>query len=159
MTLLIIGIGIPGSGKTTFLKKLAAKKGLAYLSPDEVRKELTGNEGDQTVNAQAWSIAKGRLASLLADEESVVFDATFAKSDERREFLEFARRKNATVVHGYYFDVPLEIAKERNANRSRVVRDTALERLHAQLQERPPMKEEGFDTLFLVDEFERVLAT
>lgn len=153
MTLLVMGIGIPGSGKTTFLKHLAEERGYEYLSPDLIRKELTGSEIDQSKNTQVWSIARGRLAQRLANEESVVFDATFAKGVERREFIEYARAKGVTVLHGYYFDVPLEVAKERNATRRRTVRESALERLYTLLQDDPPTIQEGFDTLFIVDEY------
>jgi predicted kinase len=155
MTLLVMGIGIPGSGKSTFLEKLAKQRNYFYLSVDAVRKELAGNEADQSVNTQAWSIARGRLAQRLAHEESVVFDATFAKGEERREFIQYAREKGVTVLHGYYFDVPLDIAKERNAQRKRAVRESALDRLHTELQKDPPTEAEGFDTLFTVDEYGR----
>jgi predicted kinase len=45
-------------------------------------------------------------------------------------------------VEAVYFDVPLEVCRERNLRRERVVPDDALERMAAKLA--PPEVAEGF---------------
>jgi predicted kinase len=52
MSQAIIGIGIPGSGKTTYLKPLAARMGLPYVSLDDIRQELTGDAADHGQHAR-----------------------------------------------------------------------------------------------------------
>ena len=42
MKKLIMGIGIPGSEKTTVLKTFAEKYNYSYICPDDIRLELTG---------------------------------------------------------------------------------------------------------------------
>jgi len=37
MKKVIMGIGIPGSGKTTILKEFADKNGYEYICPDDIR--------------------------------------------------------------------------------------------------------------------------
>jgi predicted kinase len=41
MSKLILGIGLPGSGKTTALKPFAEKNGYIYISPGDIREELS----------------------------------------------------------------------------------------------------------------------
>lgn len=156
MSALIIGIGIPGSGKTTFLKKIAEEKGYAYIAPDDIREELTGDARDQTRNKDAWDIAQERMRTSLSEGTGVVFDATFAKGHERRAFLAEARDKGATRIEGYWFDVPLEVARARNQARMRRVRDHALVRMDTLIREDPPLLSEGLDALVRMDEEGRV---
>lgn len=48
MAKFIMGIGIPGSGKTTFLRKFAVDNHCEYISSDDVRAEMTGSATDMT---------------------------------------------------------------------------------------------------------------
>lgn len=50
MSKVIVGIGLPGSGKTTALKPFADKNSYIYICPDDIRAELTGNPADQSKN-------------------------------------------------------------------------------------------------------------
>ena len=152
MKTLVIGIGIPGSGKTTFLKRLAEERGYAYIAPDDIRAELTGDARDQSRNREAWHTAEERMDARFSEGRDVVFDATFAKGHERRAFLEKARASGAERIEGYWFDVPLEVARRRNAARARQVRDHALVRMDRLIREDPPMLSEGLDSLVRMDE-------
>lgn len=156
MGALVIGIGIPGSGKTTFLKELAEQERYAYIAPDDIREELTGDALDQSHNREAWEIAQDRMRAHLLQGKGVAFDATFAKGHERRAFLTNARASGAEQIHGYWFDIPLEVARTRNAARRRTVRDHALVRMDTLIREDPPLFSEGLDTLVRVDEKGRV---
>lgn len=156
MKRLVIGIGIPGSGKTTFLTHYAKEHGYAYISPDDIREELTGNRLHQARNTEVWQLAESRMRDRLQEGESVVFDATFARGHERRSFIEAARAYGADRIEGYYFNVPLEVARERNARRESSVRHHALARMNRLIQEDPPCVSEGLDALFVVNEEGRV---
>jgi len=48
MTKLIMGIGIPGSGKTTALKEIVSKYGYDYICPDDLRTEMYHEIEDRT---------------------------------------------------------------------------------------------------------------
>ena len=69
-------IGIPGSGKTEMANKLAAQYGAAVFSSDNIRKELTGNESDQTVNDKVFKTMFERTCATLNDGVSAIYDAT-----------------------------------------------------------------------------------
>ena len=143
----IVGIGIPGSGKTTVLRAYAEDRGLTYISPDEIRAEISGDARIQSDMRLVWKTAYERMGSALKEGRDVVFDATQYKPEDRRDFTEKARQYGAAEIVGVFFDVPLVVAKERNARRERVVPEHALERMHRLLEKQPPRLEEGFTSL------------
>jgi len=152
MKKVIVGIGIPGSGKTRVLKAFAEKNGYEYICPDDLRQELTGDAKDQSRNPEVWSIAKKQLKNLLEQNESVVFDATFVDSEQRKDFLFFARSSGADKIQGVFMDIPFEVAKERNEKRERIVPEQEMERMNALLHGAPPEITDGFDSLFVLNQ-------
>ncbi len=156
MVKMIMGVGIPGSGKTTALKPLAERYSYKYISPDDVRAELTGTATDQSKNKEVWEEVYTRVAKELESGETVVFDATFARENERKDFIKFAREHGAEKVQGIFASVPLEVADERNNSRERVVPRYAMERMDKMIQEHPPEIEDGFDSIFEINEFQEL---
>ncbi|MEK7511362.1 MAG: ATP-binding protein [Patescibacteria group bacterium] len=153
MRTVIMGMGIPGSGKTTYLKPLAERYGFTYVSPDEIRAELTGSATDQSRDEDVWTLARARIAQALEGNASVVMDATFSITRYRAEFVDFLREAGAHMVIGIVAEVELETALERNQSRDRVVPREVVERMHASFIKEPPSLEDGFDALFTLDEF------
>ena len=151
MKKVIIGIGIPGSGKTTLLKRFASKYEYSYICPDDIRTELTGNPSDQTKNKEVWEETHKRVLQIMKTK-TVVVDATFASVDQRKSFLDLLRSNGAEKIEGIFVNTPLEIAKERNANRDRFVPEHVLEKMSHFLSESVPNINDGFDSLFTFDE-------
>lgn len=152
MKKVILGIGLPGSGKSTVLKAFAERNGYAYVCPDDIREELTGDAADQSRNAEVWSEAHTRTQEFLASDQSVVVDATFTQSQRRKEFLDFVRECGADKIQGVFVDVPLETALERNAGRDRVVPEDVIYRMDRELNRPQPELTDGFDSIFRLDE-------
>lgn len=157
MAKLIMGVGIPGSGKTTVLRNIAKKHDYSYICPDDIRMELTGDAANQTKNKEVWGEAYRRLEAYLKEGRTVIFDATFSNNISRNTCLSLARKSGASKVQGLYVDTPLEIAKERNAGRDRVVPEFVLERMSGSLENNPPIIEEGFDSIFTLDEYHKLM--
>ncbi len=169
MKKLIIGIGIPGSGKTTILKNFAVKNNYAYICPDDIRQEISGDVYDRSKNKEVWIEAKKRVAEKFSAKggslpagrhgasggnngNAVVFDATFANPRERKEFLGYARENGAEKIEGIFVDIPVEIAKERNMKRERNVPEPDIDRMNMNIKKFPPEIADGFDALFTLDE-------
>src|SRR5690606_4782314 len=114
---------------------------------DEIRAEMTGSEIDQSKNKEVWEEARRRVIGALGAGETVVFDATFARDNERKAFIEFVRENGAEKVQGVFSAVGYEIASERNENRERVVPEHAMKRMYSMLKENPPEVTDGFDSV------------
>ncbi len=157
--------GASGSGKSYFLSKFADdlfdKKDTMFISSDDVRAELfPGKEFDPSQNSDVWEgerSVKSRVARALSEGKHVVIDATFANRAQRYEFIQYAREHGADRVEGIFIEVPLEIALERNGQRSdgkvageRLVDPAAIRGMHRQLSELPPGITDGFDALITV---------
>ncbi|MEJ0053949.1 MAG: AAA family ATPase [bacterium] len=156
MAKLIMGIGVPGSGKTTILKPFAEENSYTYISPDDIRFEMLGDATEQSKNKEVWEEAHRRTADALRRGETVVFDATFAKDFERKEFIRFAREHGASKVQGMVAAVPMEVALERNRLREPMVPEHAIRRMHNMLIRTPPVVEDGFDSVFDIGELQQL---
>lgn len=122
--LLLVG-GSPGTGKTTLANDLADALGLLMLSSDEVRKDLVGVAHDThafappgqgiytpAINARTYEelIRQGR--SVIELGESVVLDASWARTDDRRSARRMGEEVGALVVE-LRCDVAPDIAAQR----------------------------------------------
>jgi predicted kinase len=152
-----MGIGIPGSGKTTLLKKFSEDYGYSYICPDDIRLKLTGDPRDQSKNKEVWDEAYNLLKQYLMEGKTVVFDATFADVRARVNCIKLARQCGVEKVQGIYINSPIEIARERNLNRERVVPEHVLERMHKNLDSVPPDLQEDFDSIFTLDEYHKLM--
>ena len=105
---IVIPIGISGSGKSTYLyKKYPAE---IIVSPDEIRRELTGSISDQSMNSEVWPIAFQRLRIVLERHGRAVLDATNVVKFLRVQTLApFNDCRKIALV----FDVDVELAVER----------------------------------------------
>ncbi len=141
---IVVVVGLPGCGKTTYLEL----NRLPSLSSDAIRKLLADDERDQTIHARVFPTLRYLLYQRLAIGRPVTYmDATHLTPQERRPYVQMARLFNCRV-EALFFDVPLEICKERNRRRERVVPEEALERMAARLV--PPSLEEGFHSITVV---------
>jgi predicted kinase len=106
----ILLIGIPGSGKSFWISKFNADNKYTVVSPDQIRKQLTGNVSDQTQNVKVWTIAKERVKSYLARGKSVIFDSTMTNPQRRKEFI---KDLPPSQLKAKVFYVDPEVSKSR----------------------------------------------
>jgi predicted kinase len=86
-------------------------------------------------------------ARMIARRPLNYVDATNLSPHDRRTWIKLARDYGYDV-HAVFFDVPLEVCRERNQRRHRVVPEDAMRRMAAKL--RPPSFEEGFSKITVV---------
>lgn len=139
----IVGIGVPGCGKTTYLKPLAKELKLEYINPDDIRQEFTGDASDHSEELQVWNTVHTRLVETLKNRGAII-DATYSKIRDRRHLINLCKQNGATEIIAYWFNAPLETCIKRNAKRERVVPEPAIATMYNRLQLNPPTKEEGF---------------
>jgi predicted kinase len=140
----ILAIGLPGSGKTTWFKR----RGVTPLSSDMLRSILFDDITEQRYQGLVFSTLRSLLrARLIARMPWNYVDATNLGPHERRQWIKMAK-SFGYEVHAVFFDVPLEVCLERNRRRERQVKEDLVQRMAAKLK--PPAFEEGFAKITVV---------
>ncbi len=111
--MIIIVMGLPGSGKSYFAVLLAEKLNAKYLSSDRVRNVLK-MRGKYSLSEKLYVYEW--LANLtegaLDEKASVVVDATFYLQRTRDLFLEIAERRNINIKF-IMIETPVLLVKQR----------------------------------------------
>ncbi|MCS6952602.1 MAG: AAA family ATPase [Bryobacterales bacterium] len=142
----IVLVGLPGSGKSTYVERL----GVTPLSSDAVRGLIADDPTDQTIHRRVFAVLRYLLRHRLEIGRPVTYiDATHLTPWERRPYIRLAQLYGCRV-EALFFDVPLEICRERNRRRHRVVPDEVLDRMAVKLV--PPSVAEGFDQVTVIRE-------
>jgi predicted kinase len=137
-------VGLPGSGKSTYLQQLGANA----ISSDAVRLLLADDATIQTIHAQVFATMRYLLRRRLALGRPFTYvDATHLTLSDRAPYFAIARAFGCDV-EAVFFDVPVEVCQQRNRLRQRVVPEAAIEEMLAKLV--PPSLEEGFSRIILV---------
>ena len=140
----ILAIGLPGSGKTTWFKR----RGVTPLSSDLLRTMLFDDIEEQRYQGLVFSTLRSLLrARLVARMPWNYVDATNLSPKERKQWIHMARGFGYEV-QAVFFDVPIEVCLERNRRRDRVVPEDVMRRMAAKL--RPPSFSEGFSKIVVV---------
>jgi protein phosphatase len=122
---LIVVIGPPASGKSTWSKSFAQKVGAKYVSTDAIRAEFGKGEGDQSINP--FGAAIGRVRNALTQGRHVVIDATNINRSARKTFTKIADEFGAYKI-AIAFEVPREELLKRDAQRDRHVGPEVIDR-------------------------------
>jgi len=136
---LYLTVGVPGSGKSTWIARHLAQARL--ISMDLLRERLLGRRGDQSRNAEVYRLSRRELGRALRARETVVWDAQSHTWQARQGLLAVARESHAYVIV-IYFDVPLALALERNTWRRDVVPPEVIVRNYGDLEEPRPFEAE-----------------
>ena len=140
----VLAIGLPGSGKTTWFKR----RGVTPLSSDMLRSILFDDITEQRYQGLVFSTLRSLLrARLIAKMPWNYVDATNLSAHERRQWIKMAK-SFGYEAQAVFFDVPLEVCMERNSRRERTVSDDVMRKMAERL--RPPSFKEGFSKITMV---------
>jgi predicted kinase len=140
----ILAIGLPGSGKSSWFKRHK----ITPLSSDLLRALLFDDPTEQRFQDLIFSNLRSMLkARLIARRPLNYVDATNLTPHERQSWVKLGH-DYGYEVQAVFFDVPLEVCLERNQRRERVVPEDAMRRMSSKLK--APTFEEGFSKITVV---------
>lgn len=140
----VLAIGLPGSGKSSWFKR----HGIQPLSSDLLRALLFDDAQEQRFQDLVFSNLRSMLkARLIARRPLNYLDATNLTPHERHNWIKLAK-DYGYEVQAVFFDVPLDVCLDRNRRRQRTVDEGAMQRMSSKL--RPPMFDEGFSKITVV---------
>ena len=130
---MIIFIGIPASGKSTFYEQNFAATH-TRISLDILKTRFREDE---------------MLGKVVNSGKSCVIDNTNVSVPERKKYIDIAKKHGYKII-GYYFRSAIDECRIRNNRRQgkKKVPEIALRNKIAHLER--PFKQEGFDELFYV---------
>jgi len=102
---IIVPIGISGSGKSRLYKMRYSD--YALVSPDLIRKELTGSISDQRKNKEVFVKVDQMVDELVKEGRSFFYDATNVNTEFRKAFVEKFRGTDVEII---YVVLPADVA-------------------------------------------------
>jgi len=148
---LYITVGLPGSGKSTYVKNFIKDKDIEYLSSDSLRAIYGKSEEDQTVTPLVFGHIKRTVDEFLKDGKNVLVDATSVNRKERSDYINTAKKYGAKVV-AIVFKMDRQGLIDRNKKRGeqggRVVPDFVIDKMLNKFEE--PSYSEGIDVIIYV---------
>lgn len=138
--------GLAGSGKSTFAKVLMeGRDDIVYLSSDEIRQELTGDENSQDVNGEVFNQMAIRTRQALKEGKHVIYDATNINRKKRKGLLQ--QIPKGVYKTAVYMATDYSVTEQQNTSRERVVPQYAIERMYKNMQ--IPIYGEGWDDIVI----------
>ena len=132
-----------GSGKSTWGTKKydydrIFKHNTTILSSDEIRKQLYGDENDQTHNEEVFQYIKDTSVEKLEKGQRVIIDATNLSRKARQSITDYVDQKLSFYEYGFIKFVvvatPYYQCLENNRKRSRQVPENVIERMYKQFE-------------------------
>ena len=140
----VLAIGLPGSGKTTWFRR----RGVTPLSSDLLRNILFDDVEEQKFQGLVFSTLRSLLrARLIAKMPWNYVDATNLSVHERRQWIKMAK-SFGYETQAVFFDVPLDVCLDRNRQRDRSVSEDIMRKMAEKLK--APLFEEGFEKITVV---------
>ena len=144
--ILVMIVGLPGSGKSTYANELVNNLDVIICSSDIIRKELCGDINSQDKKEEVFKVLHNRIKKNLRNNKSVIYDATNINSKRRRAFL--AELKNIFCYKKcVIMATPFEECCNRNDLRDRNVPYDVIKRMY--MNWNTPYWFEGWDDIVI----------
>ena len=152
MSRLIILIGLPGSGKSTYANSLCKEDNkIVWLSSDSIRKELYGDESIQGDPNKVFQVLHNRVKLYLTCDITVIYDATNVNRKSRKQVISIAKSLLATV-EAHIVWCPYEECIRRDALRGRTVGEEVINKFIKRWE--TPYYDEGIDYIHITNTYD-----
>jgi predicted kinase len=143
--------GVPGSGKSTLIKRIVKSHPgtrIVVVNPDAIRKQLTGDMSNHSRDPEVWRSAHQQVRDASEKGQPVIFDATLANPRTRKEIAALVPEDYERVL--VRMGTSLEESLNRNLLRDRKVPEEVIRRMWRNLKENPPKMSEGWTQIVRV---------
>lgn len=144
---MVMLVGLPASGKSTYAKELADKNNMVVLSSDELRKELYGDINDMEHNENVFEELHRRLKVNLSNGKSVIFDATNLASKKRMNTLKKLDKIDC-IKECHIIATPISECMKHDQRRDRSVGVNVINKMYMNFN--TPYYFEGWDDIKIV---------
>jgi len=117
--MMVIVMGLPGSGKSYFARRLSKRLNFKYIGSDETRKDMEAmGKYNKEDKQQVYDRMEFLAEKCFQENINMVLDATFIKENLRQQFVALALTKNSA-----YCIIWIEAAEELIRKRISVKRN------------------------------------
>jgi len=145
MNKIIMLIGAPASGKSTYAQKLAAEYNAVILSTDKIRAALYGKESIQGNWSDIEAILYKDIKNAIKANKNIILDSTHYKKEFRAKIIK--NFSKCSEFSAYFFNYPFALIYSRNKHRPRRVPFEVLTAMYKELRTAPPLLSEGFKSI------------
>ena len=148
----LLCVGVPGSGKSTWISNHMDANNDIVISRDAIRFALLQDDQDYfAVENQVREEFFKQIRDYTADgySNNVFIDATHLNRKSRKQILNCIKDNPYKIAVS--FEVPIDVALERNAQRTgrALVPESAIHNMYARFEK--PSFNEGFDEIWHID--------
>lgn len=151
MNKFIMVIGLPASGKDTYIKNFLRNtdEDFIHLSSDNIREELYGDAAIQGPPAEVFNLMNKRLKNSLILNKNIIYNATNIKVKDRQTALKEVKKYKdymcyAIIIGTIYNQCLINNRKRRNEG-GRFVPEEVIKRMYYSFE--PPHTFEGFNKI------------
>ena len=151
MSKMYVVIGIPGCGKSTYIQN-HIKENEIIVSRDKIRFSMLKDNDDYfSKESEVYDKFIKQINAAIAAQKDVWVDQTSLNRAARNKLFSRLNKKPDEII-GIYFNIPITIALQRNAQRSgrALVPEDAIHNMLIALEK--PTKKEGFTEILEVCE-------
>ena len=148
MTTFYMLIGLPASGKSTYIKEHFDDD--IVFSSDKIREECFGDVNDQTHNNEVFKKLVKLVKANLRNKKDAVYDATNINYKRRMHLLKDISHLNIKKV-AIFMATPYDICLKNNQQRDRHVPEEVINNMYRKFN--VPYYYEGWDEIVVINRF------